>query len=262
MRTPVPVLLSLVCCLAAGSASAAPIMYVHDQDGVLGTVDVESGATTTIGSMGVVMTDIAFDPLGNLFGISFTGLYAIDHLTASAAFIGNHSIAGGNALVFGADGTLYGAGNSSTNLYTLDAATGASTSVGNMGFLSGGDLAFNMGSFYLASSSAQLVSVNPATGAGTLIGDFGVSNVFGLATGDDGVLYGVAGTSIFTVNPLTGAGVNPVSFAGQGLSNAFGQSFLSEAGALAAVPDGASSLLLAAMGLGAVLLAQRRLIHS
>jgi hypothetical protein len=226
--------------LSATTALAGPIMYVHDGGGNLGTVDVATGAATVIGNMGVVMTDIAFDPLGNLYGISFDNLYSINSSTAAASLIGATSIAGGNALVFGADGTLYGAGFATTNLFTINPLTGASSVVGNMGFASGGDLAFNTGDFYLASSGAQLIRVNPTTGAGALVGAFGVAGVFGLATGDDGVLYAVAGTNVYTVNTATGAATNPVNFGGQGLGVAFGQSFVAET----QVPEPALILLL------------------
>jgi len=230
--------LALATCalLDVSSASASPIMWVHDSDGTLGTVDVATGVATPIGQMAQVMTDIAFDPSGNLFGLTFGQLFSINSTTAAITLIGNHGIAGGNALVFGADGTLYGAGNSSTNLFTINPGTGASAVVGNMGFASGGDLAFNGGNFYLASGSSQLVRVNPVTGAGVLVGNFGVNNVFGLATGDDGLLYAVAGTNVYTVNTATGAATNPVNYAGTSLGDAFGQSFFTESGA-AAVPE-------------------------
>jgi hypothetical protein len=39
-------------------------MHVHDSSGHLGTVDVVSGSVVTLGNMGVVMTDIAFQGLG------------------------------------------------------------------------------------------------------------------------------------------------------------------------------------------------------
>jgi hypothetical protein len=76
---------------------------------------------------------------------SFTGFYAIDATTAAISFIRNHGLPTGNALVFAADGTLYGGGNSSTSLFTLDPSTGAATSIGSTGALSGGDLAFSGG---------------------------------------------------------------------------------------------------------------------
>lgn len=235
-------------CVTASAVGAEPVMYVHDSRGVLGKVDVATGTVQTIGAMGAVMTDIAFDPDGNLFGITFNGLYSINPSSGASILIGAHGVPGGNALVFGADGTLYSAGASSTGLYTLDPTSGASNFVGNIGFSSGGDLAFNGGNFYLASSANALVRVNPTTGAGTLVGGFGLSNVFGLATGDNGALYGVAGTTIFLVNTMTGAASNPVSFAGGGLTQAFGQSFRTESGGPpdppARVPEPSSLALL------------------
>jgi hypothetical protein len=213
-----------------GTAVAAPIMHVHDNTGDLGTVDVANGAVTIIGNMGFVMTDIAFDPSGKLFGLTFNSLFSINPATAAATFIGNHGINGGNALVFAADGTLYAAGANVTSLFTINPLTGASTNLGNMGFASGGDLAFNSGHFFLASTGNQLIDIDLGNLSNTDdVGSFGVAGVFGLATGDDNVLYAVAGTTVFTVNIATGAATNPVQFGGKGLGTSFGQSFFTEA---------------------------------
>jgi hypothetical protein len=224
-------------------------MYVDDSNGRLATVNVETGAVNLIGSMGTVMTDIAFDPNGHLYGISFSGLYSINPQTAAASFIGNHSISGGNALVFASDGTLYGAGNSTSSLFTINPITGASTNLGNTGFASGGDLAFSNGHLYLASTANQLVDVNLTNLTDTSsVGGFGVAGVFGLATGDDGVLYAVANNTIYTVDVATGLLTNPVDFGGHGVSAAFGQSFFSEA--VPSIPEPETyAMLLAGLGL-------------
>lgn len=247
----------------SGMASALPIMHVHDSSGNLGTVDVEDGGVDIIGSMGVVMTDIAFNPNGDLFGISFNALFSIDPLTAAATFIGFHHVPGGNALVFANDGTLYSAGFSSTSLYQIDPMTGVTSSLGNMGYASGGDLAFFDGSLYLASSSSQLVNVDLSDVASTYaVGSFGVAGVYGLATGDDNVLYAVANTSVYEVDTLTGAAIHPTSFASQGLGVAYGQSFYTEAGAENPPPtvDVAepASVALFGTGLAGLLLMRRR----
>jgi hypothetical protein len=200
--------------------------------------------------MGVVMTDIAFSPSGNLFGISFGTLYSINSTTGASAFIGNHAVPDGNALVFGADGTLYSAGNTATSLYTIDPTSGATTDLGNMGFASGGDLAFLAGDLYLASTGTPtLVNINLSNLALSFaVGPFGVVDVFGLAT--ENLLYGVAGTQIFTVNASTGAATGPVDFSGQGLGDAFGQAFQIEA-----IPEPSTALLL---GMGLVVMGGAR----
>jgi hypothetical protein len=211
--------------------AASVTMYVHDSSGVLGTVDTDTGSVDVIGSMGAVMTDIAFDPSGNLFGITFNGLYSINRATAASAFIGSHSVPGGNALVFGSDGTLYSAGFSSTSLFTIDPSTGASTNLGNTGFASGGDLAFVGSDFYLADSSSNLISINLSDlSNSSVVGAFGIGNVFGIAT-SEGNMFGVAGTQIFSVDVTTGAGFDVVDYGGQGLGSANGQSFFAESGA-------------------------------
>ncbi len=232
-----------VAMLAAKSAGAAPIMFVNDERNQLAKVDVANGSVNVLGVMltpGDVMTDIAFDPFGNLWGISFAGLWRIDATNAATTFVGAHGIDTGNALVFGSDGTAYAAGAVSTNLFSLNLVTGLGVSLGSMGVSSGGDLAFNGGNLFLASSDSTLVRVNPTNGAPTPIGPFGVPGMFGLATGDNGVLYGVAGTGIYSVNSATGAATLVETF-DAGLGNAFGQAFQGEA---APVPEPGTLLLL------------------
>lgn len=247
--------------LSAGSASAAT-MYVHDSSGRLGRVDTRTGVAQVIGNLGVVLTDIAFDPLGRLFGVSFSDLYAVDAATAATTRIGRLGIPTANALVFGRDGTLYGAGAGSADLYAIDTATGAATSLGSTGFASGGDLAFVGADLFLASSSGQLVQLDLADlGASAAVGTFGVDDVFGIATDGAGTLFGVGGTTIFEVDPTDASTLSSVSFAGQGLGAAFGQSFRAEAGGpdpeTSPIPLPATGLLLAG-ALGALSLRRRR----
>jgi hypothetical protein len=214
---------------ATGALSAAPILYIDDTNGNLGTVDVATGASTVIGATGEALTDIAFAPDGKLYGITFTDLYRINPNTAVATLIGAHGIAGGNALVFGPDGTLYGAGNSTSGLYSINIATGASQELADIGFESAGDLAFNGGELYLSSTTNELIAIDPTTFEATEVGDFDFSNVYGLATGDNGVLYGVSGTEVFSVDTATGQGTFLVNYGGQDLQAADGTSFITEA---------------------------------
>ncbi len=224
----------LILASALNASHAAPIIFIGDVAGVLGTVDVDTGDVTVIGDMGVVMTDIAFDPNGNLFGIDFDNLYAINSTTAEIALIGptfsgiSLSL---NSLVFSSAGTLYAA---NTSLHTLDPLTGASTLVGNGGdaYDSSGDLAFINGGLYLSSttlSADDLFLLDESTGAGTRIGSLGACCFFGLATDNNIDLFGVAGPQVLSVDVNTGAAALLLNYAGHGLTFANGSAFISEA---------------------------------
>jgi hypothetical protein len=214
---------------------ASPILWVDDSIGNLATVDVATGSVNVIGNMGATMTDIAFDPSGNLYGIDFFTLYSINPATAAVTSIGATGTTL-NSLVFNSDGTLYSANNA---LYTIDTGTGLATLVGNGGdaYSSSGDLAFIGDELYLSSSPGdQLFRLDKSTGVGTNIGNIGFPSVFGLATNNNVDLFGVSGTQVISVDLATGAGSLLVNYSGQGLSSAFGSSFIEEASVIPVPP--------------------------
>ncbi|MDX2035789.1 MAG: PEP-CTERM sorting domain-containing protein [Isosphaeraceae bacterium] len=223
---------ALLFSVGLSQAHAGPVLWIGDSTGRLGKVDVGTNTVSVVGGMGVVMTDLAFSPTGDLYGMSFTNLYKIDKSTGASTLIGAHGISGGNALVFGADGTLYGAGGAL--LYSINTGTGAGSLLGNMGYSSGGDLAFQGGNLFLATSS-NLVQISLPSASGTLVGAFGGGRnlVYGMATAG-GILYGVNNTSIFSIDSATGAGTALINYGGQGLGNAYGTTFFAEA---ASVPE-------------------------
>ncbi|MHB1025274.1 MAG: PEP-CTERM sorting domain-containing protein [Desulfobacteria bacterium] len=222
---------------------AAPVIFVDDDRGNLGTVDVQTGAVTLIGNMGQVMTDIAFAPNGDLYGVTFTDLYKVNQTTGASTLIGSLGYFGENALVFGKDGTLYAGSDTSTNLYSVNTTTGAATVLGNIGYYSAGDLAFDSGgALYMSSKTNQLINIDTTSYVGTSVGPIGYSNVYGFAFGPDGVMYGVSGTSVFSIDLTTGAGSSPaVNYGGQGLGTAYGSSFYGES---APVPEPGTMVLL------------------
>jgi hypothetical protein len=233
-------------------AIAAPVLFVNDSRGQLATVDVATGAATIIGNTGVVLTDIAFSPSGELYGIDFRNLYRVDVATAQTALIGPHSIPAGNALAFDGRGTLFAAAAVTMSLFTIDTGTGLSTVLGSTEFASAGDLTFNAGRLFLSSTSNQLVQIDLASGfRGMGVGPFGVRNVLGLAAADTDQVFGVSGTNIFLIDPLTGRAMLASSFAGMQLGPAFGSAFRN-----ASVPEPAAPLLIL-LGLAA-LRARRR----
>ena len=206
------------------------------------------GAVAIVGSTGVTLTDIAFAPNGDLYGLTFTDLYRVNPLTAAVTLVGPHGIPSGNALVFGGGGVLYAAGDLSTNLYSINPSTGASTVLGDIGAASAGDLAFVNGDLYMSSNTNNLIRIQLApTVTGTNVGNLGIEFVYGLATPDNGTLYAVSIQQIYSVNVATAATTLVTSYAGGGLDTAFGSSFVTEA-----VPEPAGPAL-AATAIAAVL---------
>jgi len=215
-----------------------PQLYIHDSRRALAQVDVRTGNLVGLSNLGRTLTDIAFSPAGELYGMDFSTLFRIDLATGSLSTVGSHGVPGGNALVFSAEGELYAAGNSSTSLYQLDPITGTGTVIGDTGVSSSGDLAFYQGELYLSgfgvfgATSDVLVKLQlTPTVVPVTVGEIGFQAVFGLATAADGKLYGTAGTVVLEIDPATGAGTEVVDYEGQGLATSNGSSFFVEAGA-------------------------------
>ena len=223
---------------------SAPFLWVGDESGKLGKVDIATGNVTVIGNMGRTMTDIAFDPSGNLYGIDFSRLYKIDKTTAAATLIGNLGVSTANSLVFDNAGKLYLA---TSALYAVDLTSGTASRIGNGGipYTSSGDLAFVNGELFLSSGLSgtnNLVQLNTSTGNATLVGSMGFPSVFGLASSTGADLFGISKTSVIAVNPQTGQGNFVADYADQGLSNGYGSAFFSESGGVESPSDNKPTL--------------------
>ncbi len=214
----------LTICFVVPTVNAAPVLWLGDSSGQLGTVDIATGSVNLIGNMGTTMTDIAFDPNGNLWGITFNSLYKIDKMTATSTFVGNLGTSV-NSLVFDSSGTLYTANSS---LYTINTTTGTASLIGNGGasYSSSGDLAFIGGDLFLSSTGGDsLIKLDTNNGSGALIGNIGFSGVFGLTSPNGIDLFGMSGVNVLSINPLSGNGTSILDYSGQGLGTAFGAAF-------------------------------------
>lgn len=235
------------------AAIAAPIVTISDAFNRIGEVNLRTGAVSNVRSYNYILSDIAYDAKGRLYGLSFEQLFAIKGSKLRA--IGEHGMAGdANGLTFGRNGALYG---SSDRLYKINPKTGKATAVGGIGYKSSGDLDFVEGKLYLSSSlptADTLFRVDTTSGAGEEVGGFGISGMYGLtAVGDK--LYGFAGTSIFLIDRLTEAAREIADYGGQGLDVAYGAAY---SGKLAPVPVPAALPFIGAALLWLGLLRRRR----
>lgn len=224
------------------------IDYVTSQIGQFGTIDLQTGQFTSVGTTDYSPQDLTRLPGGTLFGVdSSTNLRIVNPATGSSTVVGTmgDSIF---ATKLRSDGTMFGIGSS--NLYTINTSTAAPTLVGPTGLSIGGlyDMAFDGNNLFLTNNE-NLYSVNTSTGSASLIGSIG----FEVASMDseNGTLYGFTsdGTSIISINTTTGAGT-VVSAQDTTLNVVFGAA--PAAGASVSTPEPSSLTLLALGSLGLI----------
>jgi len=165
------------------------------------TIDPTTGLVTVVGSFntghsGNTMTDLAFDPSGNLFGIGSSGgpnLYSINISTGQGTLIGSSgmSFTTGGGLAISTAGVFFGAPNSGLfgnynpisgtyiNIGVPNYPLGSSSSSGALAFSADGSTLYadNLAS---GSGTSELVTIDPATGNVTDIGP-SVTHLDGIA---------------------------------------------------------------------------------
>jgi hypothetical protein len=200
----------------ATGLEADDLAYMLGQTGgatnQFGTVDLQSGAFTSIGNMGTG----GYSGLGVANGILYTeqngDLYSVNVTNAALTLIGGAT--GNNMGSFGSTTSgLYGIApvglQSVPTLFSINSATGAVTQIGPVGVIQNGasayaELSNGSGTLYME-NNGSLYTMNTTTGAGTLVGtESGSFPVYALLY-EDGALYvGSNGFGIGTVNVSTG----------------------------------------------------------
>jgi hypothetical protein len=259
--------------VASQQAAAASMLFGvagGANSSTLYTIDVTSGAATTVGDIGFAMVGgISFNPLnGLLYGVTngTNSLITINTTTGAGTLSKSitPSVTGQTLLAsdiaFDPGGTLFAWNETNSpedRLATIDLGTGVFTNKGSSGLASTRDgLAFNGSSLYLKAGNAFL-GVNPATGVVDLgspitanggilfdaltFGAGGLGYSVDRSTGGGAVLYRInAGLTTATQIGNTGvAGLDSLAFSPD----------------VAAVPEPGSLLLL---GTGVVAVVRRR----
>jgi hypothetical protein len=177
-------------------------------------LNLPAGTVELIGGTGGhMLTDIAIDEDGNLFGVSDKFLYSLDPSSGTPTLIGpvaNYPL----ALGFGPYGTLYSAGSNTSAvnvIFTIDPATGAETPLAPfpLGYQVSGDVAVIGRTLYATAaggSEDELAVLDLDTLAGNILGPIGFGCVYGLAA-HAGELYGfTCAGQIIQIDPTTAVG--------------------------------------------------------
>ena len=203
-----------------GAVVVTPTTFVYAHtDEMLYTVDPDTLAIVPISNFGWpngddTMTDIALDHDGNMIGISYASIYAVDKTTAKCTFLSSFQGGSFNGLSFianssGSNETLVGA-DSDGNVYKVDPMTGLQTLLGNYGngFASSGDLVSVEGATYATvvgtDATDDLVKVDTTTGVATKIGETGFSSIWGLGYWKQKVFGFTASSGMVIIDVTTG----------------------------------------------------------
>jgi len=255
--------LALITTLSASSALADSYAYVEGDAGPFGTIDLNTGAFTSLGTTSLGGTTEYLSGLGvangTLYGASFitygnTGtLYSINTANGSLTTVGSSGVSYED--LGSTTSGLYAVGQN-LNFYSINPANGAATLIGPTGLSGYGSVvgvSAGSSAFYLASGTT-LYTINTSTGAATEVGPMGT--YFGGLVQEGGVLYGGQWPSeqVDTINTTTGLPTGGPLVTG-GLNSFWG---LAPDPLPSSVPDGTSTMsLLAMVGLGGTLVRRR-----
>ncbi|PKH06160.1 hypothetical protein CXF93_09520 [Moritella sp. Urea-trap-13] len=219
-------------------ATAEQVFVVDSSN--LYEIDENTGVViNTVGSTGVFLTGIAFDPTtGILWGVEANGapgiprIFTIDHLTAATTVVGATGVNGISDISFRADGRLYARATSSSQLYLIDKLTGAASFAGfSSGTTQGGGIAFDLinDRLFLVSVEPNAHELDPDTGARLSTLNWGScsssSRINGMDIGNLGNFY------------ATDRNDGVVSYDGTGTCTLLGSTGLTQVDGIAVNPD-------------------------
>jgi hypothetical protein len=216
-------------------------VYVHSYDNLY-AVDPETLEVMLIGpflwpagSEEELMTDIAIDRDGNITGISFGAVYAVDKDTVQCTFLSNLKGQQFNGLSWVPEGlidpggeVLIGSGLAGS-VWRIDPMTGESVEIGDYGGVieSSGDIVSVAGFGTVAtvkngSTNDYLARIDELTGNATIIGPTGYPDIWGVGYWQNQVFGFVATNEFVLIDVDTGAATyvstGPENWAGAGVT--------------------------------------------
>jgi hypothetical protein len=251
---------ALALLLGGAGTAAASMVYVVGSGNEFGTLDLTTGAFTSIGTLNLPAGDsfngMGFGADGNLYGLDnnlpSAELYRINTANAQVTAVGAIGHSDHDAST-DASGKMYALSSDSNALfYTLQPPSTTTNDVGSTGITSTGLVAITADGSQLfagapgVTSFVDLYSINLVTGSATRIGATGFDPGNGLFV--QGTLYGFDPMSfaIITINTTTGKGTQVATYSLPNEDIIFASAVRPAA---TAVPEPASLTLL---GLGAL----------
>lgn len=196
-----------LCCatllvLSAARLKADNIAYMGTVSGQFGTIDLNTGVFTVLGTSGQTLAGMAVAN-ATLYATSYHtsvgSLYSVNPANGGLTLIGTSSL---DIDDFGSTTSgLYAVGVDA-DLYSINPTTGAATLIGptGIGFGSWRSLSTNSSTLYFA-DGADLYTLNTTTGAATLVGPMGGPEE-GAMLLEGGILYGGEDTPTLAVDML------------------------------------------------------------
>lgn len=192
-------------------AHADNIAYAGAVNGAYGTIDLNTGVFTSLGSLGQTPSGMAVAN-GSLFVASYHTangtLFTVNPANGSLTSVG--TAAGVDYDDFGSTTSGLFIVGTNADLYSVNPSTGSATLIGPTGLLLGAwrSLSTNSATLYFA-NGPDLYKLNTGTGAATLVGSFGGSSEMSVMNLEGGVLYGADSIhdTVDAINAGTGAAI-------------------------------------------------------
>lgn len=138
----------------------AQVIYISDEQSKLYTLNISNCNYSFITNINIQVTDISFNPDGNLYGVTSDGhLIEINITNGSTNIVHTFEGADLNSLTIAGTGIAYASGGDG-KLWSYDLLTGEEVLYGNLGFPATGDLTFYKGDLYAAITDDRILKID------------------------------------------------------------------------------------------------------